>query len=263
MNKICTVAKNKNTYFIERLIKEVGDSVVFFNPWTDLEIPAADKYLVRTTGVYGHDLDLLILKTLPAEKIINPLESLVLCRSKSSQYQWFESEDIPCLPWLPVENTDLITIEKFFRLYPELIVKPTIGQGGWGIEVLTWEKFKTWKKKKGQDQKYLLQPFLKVAREFRYFFIKGQAPVVLERQGTSGLRANFKQEGSAKVSKLDPLVEDILQKVIEKSGAFYGAIDVLTKDGQLFILELNSCPGIEQLEKVSGEKIMRNLLKNF
>lgn len=262
MNKICVVVKNKETYFIERLIKEVGQDLVFFNPWSDFEIPSADKYLVRTTGVYGNDLDLMILQTLPPEKVINPLKSLKLFRSKISQYQWFEHEDIPCLPWISIANTDQLMIEKFFRLYPEMIVKPTIGQGGWGIEVLTWETYKSWKKKKGSDQNYLIQPFLKGAREFRYFYIKDQAPLILEREGTKGPKANFKQQGQAKLSDLDSQFRAILTKLVDKSGTVYGAIDLMIKDDQLYILELNSCPGIEQLEKVSQKNIMRDLL-NF
>ena len=56
MNKLVIITKNPQTYFIERLIKDVGeDKVKLFNPWTDLEFPMGENYLVRTTGVYGSD----------------------------------------------------------------------------------------------------------------------------------------------------------------------------------------------------------------
>jgi hypothetical protein len=70
MNKLVVVAKNKDTYFIKRLIEEVGDSAILFNPWLDFQIPEGQKYLVRTTGVYGIVLDLHILGTLSNEKLI-------------------------------------------------------------------------------------------------------------------------------------------------------------------------------------------------
>ena len=147
MNKLVIIAKNSKTYFIDRLTKEVGD-VELFNPWTDMTLPVADHYVMRTTGVYRSDLDLMIAQALPQERIINSLVALKRFRSKSSQYTWFEELDFPVLHWLPLKGTDLLTIEKFFRLYPSVVVKPLVGQGGWGIEVLTWKTFRTWWKKR-------------------------------------------------------------------------------------------------------------------
>lgn len=261
MNKLCVVAKNKETYFIKRLIEEVGQGVVLFDPWSDYELPEASVYLVRTTGVYRSELDLMLLKTLPAEKIVNNLNSLIKFRTKNHQYEWFESENLPALPWLSLKGKELITVEKFFRLYPEAVVKPLTGQGGWGVEGLSWEKFKSWKKSLGQDDDYLLQPFIKNAIELRYFFIKGTRPIVLERKSKSGLAANFRKQGEAKLSALPIELEPMLNEVVDKSSLIYGAVDLIIKDGHPYILEVNSVPGIEQLEKVSGINVLRPLIR--
>ncbi|MFP5385716.1 MAG: RimK family alpha-L-glutamate ligase [Bacteriovoracia bacterium] len=262
--KICLVAKNKETYFIKRLIEEVGQSeVTLFNPWSDLEIPAADVYVVRTTGVYGSDLDLMLLKSLPAERIINPLPVLNKFRSKTVQYQWMDEENFPVLPWLSLKGMDLLMVEKFFRLYPEMVVKPTIGQGGWGVEGLTWESFKTWKNKKGKDEDYLLQPFVKNSRELRVFFCKGIGPLVLERRTKSGIAANFKKSGEARAVDLPSELTPLVSGLIEKSGAFYGAMDIILDENRPYVLEMNSVPGIEQLEQVSGKNVMLEFLKSL
>src|SRR5690606_20467908 len=100
----------------------------------DYDFPRADTYLVRTTGVYGSDLDLQIMKAVDSQKIINPLAALEKFRTKTHQYEWFEEQNFPLLPWMNVKGADLLTVEKFFRLYPEAVVKPHAGQGGWGIE---------------------------------------------------------------------------------------------------------------------------------
>lgn len=261
MNKICIIAKNKSTYFIKRLIEEVGESeVALFDPWSDLLLPEASLYLVRSTGIYGNDLDLMFAKSLPPEKIFNPLPVLERFRAKDRQYFWFEDQDIPSLPWIYVKGSDLLTIEKFFRLYPELIVKPLKGQGGWGVEALTWSSFKTWKKKKGADEDYLLQPFIKNAVEYRYFFLEGADPVVLERKSKSGIAANFQRQGEAKLSVLPPEYQETIDDLIKKSGAIYGAIDLIIQHGQPYVLELNAVPGIEQLESVSGRNVMKEIL---
>lgn len=263
MNKLCVVAKNKSTYFIKRLIEEVGQGVEIFDPWSDFEFPVTEKYLVRTTGIYGSDLDLMMLKAVPAEKLVNPMPVLNRFRTKNSQYDWFDQNDIPHLAWIFVKGSEMTTIEKFFRLYPELIVKPLRGQGGWGVEALTWDKFKSWKKKKGADEDYLLQPFIKNATEYRYFFLKDSSPVVLERKSKSGVAANFQQEGEAKLSSLPAEFQEMVDDLIKKSGALYGAIDLIVSDHHPYVLELNAVPGIEQLEKVSGRNIIKEMLSTI
>ncbi len=260
MNKIIVVAKNKQTYFIKRLMEELGQRVQLFDPWSDFLLPEGQRYLVRTTGVYGSDLDLLMLKALPAAAVINPPEVLRRFRSKDEQYAWFEAQDVPCLPWIPLPGTEPLVVEKFFRLYPELLVKPLRGQGGWGIEVLSWEKFRTWKKQRGSDLSYLLQPFVRGGREFRYFFMDGEAPLVLERQPRSGVAANFRQNSQAVAATLPQEFQKAIEALVTASGASYGAIDLIVSEGQISVLELNAVPGVEQLEAVSGENVVRRLV---
>lgn len=262
MNKICVVTKNKETYFIKKLIEEVGDRLTFFNPWSDYTIPESDLYFARTTGVYHNDLDLLMMGTLPHEKVINPVPALKRFRSKSTQYYWFEDQDIPALPWLSLQGEDPIQVEKFFRLYPEVVVKPIIGQGGWGVEAFNWEGFSRWwkKKKREQDESYLIQPLIRGASEFRVFFCKNLEPIVLKRKAQSGIAANFQKEGSAEICELPEDTKEIVSKLISKSGAFYGAIDLFMTDHGPYILELNTVPGIEQLEKITGKNMIKEIL---
>lgn len=266
MNKLVIITKNKQTYFIERLIKEVGDGqAVLFDPWSDLTLPDADYYLIRTTGVYGSDLDLMMIQGLPQDRVINPIMTLKNFRSKSAQYTWFDEQDFPALHWIPLQGADLLIVERFFRLYPQVVVKPLIGQGGWGIEVFTWATFKSWwKKKKGKDESYLMQPLISGARELRYFFIKNTFNLCIERKAKSGIAANFKLHGSAVQTDLPAEFQDMVDRLIESSGALYGAIDLFIDEGRPVILELNTVPGIEQLEEVTGLNIIQKLLSaNF
>lgn len=256
MNKFCAIAKNKETYFIKRLMEEVGNRLSLFDPWSDLELPEAQIYLARTTGVYKSDLDLLMLKNLP--QVVNSSQSLQLFRSKSSQFHWMENLNFPILPWLSLKEQDDLMAEKFTVLYPEIVVKPDIGQAGWGVEVLRRETLRTWIKR--HDRNYLIQPFIKDAVELRYFFIKGKVPLVLERSARSGITANFKQSGEAHLSFLPKEFQSEIDRLITLSGAHYGAIDLFIDHDRLYILELNTVPGIEQLEKVTKLNVMQLIL---
>lgn len=261
MNKLCILAKNKKTYFINRLIEELGNSVLLFDPWSDLELPEADTYLVRTTGVYNSDLDLLMLQGLGEARVINSLDTLKRFRSKISQYLWLEEMNFSILPWVSFKDSDLMTLEKFAVLYPEMVMKPNIGQGGWGIEVVKREELKRLFKK--EDKDYLLQPLISGATELRYFFLKGCPPIVLKRSAKSGVAANFKNGGDAEVSELPLQFIPEVERLISLSGAFYGAIDLFIDHGKLYFLELNTVPGIEQLESIGKINIMKVIISSL
>lgn len=262
MNKICVIAKNKNTYFINRLREEVSGDLALFDPWSDLELPEAQRYICRTTGIYHSDLDLLILGSLPPDIVVNPVHVLKRFRSKMSQWIWFEENNIPCLSWLSLKNEELITALKFARLYPQLVVKPDIGQGGWGIEGLRVDNLEAWikKKKKTGDMDYLIQPLVKDAEEYRYFFMKGEDPVVLKRKALSGIAANFQRQGIAQIATFPEHFQKEVERLIHLSGALYGAIDLFIQGDRLIILELNAVPGFEQVEKISGLNLINKLI---
>src|SRR5690349_8413184 len=99
MNKLSVLSENVKTYFIKRLIEEVGESLSIHDP-RESSGPFSEKILVRTTGVNRDDRDLAFLKALPLpSKIFNPLRSLEIFRSKNSQYDFFQKNHLPHLPW--------------------------------------------------------------------------------------------------------------------------------------------------------------------
>jgi glutathione synthase/RimK-type ligase-like ATP-grasp enzyme len=238
--KICIIAKNPQTTFIQRLTQVIGkDCYEIFNPWEDDILPDADLYLVRTSGIYGDDQDLKVIRTLPSEKIINPLGMLELCRDKVRQYRFF--------PEISPRFLDLQT-----TLMPKLegkwVAKPHRGQGGWGVKILEAQDVEAWweNQKRLGDTEYLLQEYIE-GEEIRVFFIRDQL-FSLKRQGEAGV-SNFAQGGKAQKVKLTQDQEDMVRMVIFKSQAHYGAIDFIHRERPSF-LELNSMPGIEQIEEV-------------
>ncbi len=261
MNKLCVVAKSQNTYFIKRLTQEVGESnLVFFNPWSEDLIPQADKYLVRTTGIYFDDRDLEILKC-TKKIIINPIECLKIFREKNLQYHFFKTHKLPHLPWLYLKNSQLTDALEFLSKHQVGLIKPNRGQGGWGIRTLSQADFPTWwhEQQKKNDLDYLLQPYIQNAVELRIFFAADKK-ICLKRSALDSVAANFQQHGLAQLTEIPTSLVPTLEMLISASGAIYGAIDLLMWQSNVAILELNTVPGIEQLELVSGQNIVGEFL---
>ena len=141
-----------------------------------------------------------------------------------------------------------------------VLVKPDVGQGGWGIKIVSREQWPSWFKNQ-RDMSYVVQPYLKDCLEWRVFFIQDEL-VSLKRKG-AGVAANFKQGGEAVSISLPFEIEKEVRRLIQVSGAFYGGIDILQDQKGFYFLELNAVPGIEQAEKVSNINLMSRLSAKF
>jgi glutathione synthase/RimK-type ligase-like ATP-grasp enzyme len=262
MNKLWVLAKNFNTYFIQRLIDEVGE-VTCFNPW-DEPPPAAAQgvVLVRSSGVYRSDLDLEVIEQHFSHcRVLNPLSILKTFRSKPRQYQALESLGLKILPWLDLQSATRQNLSEFIQLTgrQKFVLKPHRGQGGWGIRVLTGSETGPWLQQ-SSDREYLLQPYLEHAPEWRVFFHPDQPELCLRRKGT--MAANFAQGGTAEVSRTPRELQHLVQE-LRSQGFAYGAVDALEWEGQFWPIDINATPGVEQLEAVTGQNIVRALVRSL
>ncbi len=250
MNKLCVVARNQETYFCKRLTEEVGN-VHYWNPWNNDSLPATEKILIRTPGVYGDDRDLELLKKYPVD-IINPVSTHELLRDKARQFQFLKRKGFHLIPWETLDQRGDFLPEK-------ILIKPIRGQGGWGIRVMDQKEFLKWESETS-DRSWIVQPYLENVREFRLFFC-GDEEFLLERSGV--IAANFKQGGKARLIPIPFSLSELGEEIRLLTGASYGAIDLFERNGQHLILEINPVPGVEQLEQITGQNIVRKVLSLF
>ena len=79
-----------------------------------------------------------------------------------------------------------------------------------------------------------------------------------------GIKTNFAQGGEATLVTMPPkTIEEEADKIIAHSPCEYGAIDLLWTGSEAYVLEVNSQPGIEQLEKITQVNIMKKILSAF
>lgn len=253
MNKLLVVAKNPETYFIKRLIKEVGLSrMLLFNPWQDPRPTDYACVLFRSSGVYQSDKDLEFARSC-GRPLLNPLSALERFRSKSAQYQFFNQIGHPCLPWA--------RLSEWQKTAGRFLVKPDFGQGGWGIQVfdqLGLAQFHRQQMLKN-DLSWIVQPYVSAA-EYRVFFMGPERYVLKRAPSSETVAANFAQEGVAELVSMPAHLSQVVEPLIESSQAYYGAIDLLDPSSGPVILELNVVPGIEQLERLTGLNIIQHLL---
>jgi ribosomal protein S6--L-glutamate ligase len=264
--KILIVSKNWETYFIKRLMSEVGNKEVeLYNPWSSLRPPERGHSYVftRTSGIYGDDRDLKFLTSFD-QRLINPWQDLSRFRRKSDQYQILKIWELPVLPWLDLFVCSDRDLAVFFENNTKpFLIKPNRGQGGWGVRVfLEKEDFFNWWNKTS-DKDYVLQPFISKCEEERLFFIRSDFILPLIRTSEEGAAANFAQNGQARLMSVSPFHHALVSALLDKTTLFYGAIDLLQTQQGPVILDINASPGIEQLEYVSGQNIIQQILQRL
>lgn len=262
MNQIGLLTKTRGTYFIQRLIEEVRNTnVLFLDPWSEGPVQETEVVLVRTSAVYGDDRDLLAMRSLRHGRLINSYQAHTVLRTKLLQYEYFERFGFPSLPFINAQSSG--DLERFISAHPgTYLIKPHRGQGGWGIRTLSAPDLRVWFDT-ATDREYLVQPYQADAQELRLFFIKDWVLTLERRRPEGGAAANFRQEGAARIVPTPPLLLQELRRLRDQQQLHYGAMDVLMTKAGPAILEMNLAPGVEQLERISGENILRRLLDSL
>lgn len=281
--KIIYFSSNLETYFSKRFFEECqlgGPEVDIIDPFrsafSPLEIHNAPCFLMyRTSGIHMDDFDLELAKNLyPKAECWNSLAAIHLTRTKMRQMRFFQKHGLPSVPTMALRgrmNEPMVKVLDEFaeRFNPaqRWMFKLNRGQQGIGVNLiegrdnlLSWlETF--WAIK---DQDFLVQPYIEASAEYRCFFIRKTNQIWwLARKGES-FKSNFAQGGGAELVTMPPkTVEEIAHKLIDVANCDYGSIDILWTGQEAYVLELNSQPGIEQLEGITQANIMRKLLTAF
>ena len=115
----------------------------------------------------------------------------------------------------------------------------------------------------------LVQEFIKEAKgaDIRAFVVDGQVVGAMKRQAKEGeFRSNLHQGGSATVIKLSAEERSTAVKAAKKLGLGIAGVDMLQSERGPLVMEVNSSPGLEGIEKATGidvaEKIIEYVERN-
>lgn len=116
----------------------------------------------------------------------------------------------------------------------------------------------------GLQARVIVQEFIKEAKgaDIRAFIVDGHVVGAMKRQGKEGeFRSNLHRGGSAEVIQLTDEEEIAAVKACKAMGLGVAGVDLLQSSRGPLILEVNSSPGLEGIEKATGKDIAKTIIR--
>lgn len=111
---------------------------------------------------------------------------------------------------------------------------------------------------------FLVQEFIKEAggSDIRCFVLNDKVIASMKRQGPEGeFRSNLHGGGSAEVVKITPEERVIAVKAAKAMGLNVAGVDILRSGRGPLIMEVNSSPGLEGIEKTTGLDVAGKIIQ--
>jgi ribosomal protein S6--L-glutamate ligase len=115
---------------------------------------------------------------------------------------------------------------------------------------------------RGLKANFLVQDFVKEAagEDIRCLVIAGKVVAAMKRTGADGdFRSNLHRGGSAKVVRISKEERDTALRAARAFGLGKAGVDLLRSETGPKVLEVNSSPGFEGIEKATGKDIVGKL----
>ncbi len=116
----------------------------------------------------------------------------------------------------------------------------------------------------GLKARIIVQEFIKEAKasDIRVFIVDGKVVGAMKRTGVEGeFRSNLHRGGQAEVIKLSRMEKSVAIKAATTLGLSVAGVDLLQSSRGPLILEVNSSPGLEGIEKATGVDIAGKIVE--
>ena len=213
------------------------------------------------------DLDLLIFMQSADSRFVNNPEQIKLFREKLSGTLELNRLGFPTLPTMV--SRGLINKDGLVNWDGPYVVKNNRGLGGKGIFLFSdFVSLQSFAESRYflKDEKYIIQPLIKVKEEYRLFYLDGDLFQILKRKPNDReFRANWAQGGSAEViDQIPAKIEGGHHIAKNLRGLRFFSIEFLLDENEnLFCLEVNTAPGFEEIEKLTGENLVKKVVEQF
>lgn len=117
---------------------------------------------------------------------------------------------------------------------------------------------------RGLNVNILVQEFIKEAgaSDIRIFVVGGKVAAAMKRTGADGdFRSNLHRGGSAKLAKITPEERSTAVRAAKIMGLNVAGVDILRANHGPVIMEVNSSPGLEGIEKATGKDVAGQIIE--
>jgi len=278
--KLILLASNPDLYSNKRIIEAAeqrGHDIEFINiRYCYMNINASKSEVYYRGGKILKDIDAIIPRIRPSQTFygcalarqfqstgafcLNDSVAIARSRDKLRSLQLLSAHDIemPITTFAhsPHDTNDMI---KMVGGAP-LVIKLLQGTQGKGVVLAETEKAaeSVINAFKSLQANILVQEFVREAegRDIRCFVIDGKVVGAIQRQAAEGeFRANLHLGGTASVVKITTQERKIAIKATKAMNLKVAGVDIIRSKSGPKVLEINSSPGLEGIEEITGKDI--------
>lgn len=283
--KIAILSTNKNLYSTKRLfeaaIKRGHECVILDHKKCYVGIKQGNPS-IHYNGQDVSDIDAIIPRigasvTFYGSAIVRQFEVMGVVSANPSQAITRSRDKLRCMQilsgagiGLPVtgfaKNThDVDDLIKMVGGAP-LVIKLLEGTQGIGVVLAETKKAASSVIEAffGLGNNILIQEFIKESKgtDIRVFIVDGKVVGAMKRTAKDGeFRSNLHRGGTAELIKLSKAERETALKAARELGLTVCGVDMLPSDRGPLVLEVNSSPGLEGIEKATGKDVANTVIE--
>jgi len=239
---------------------EKGKPIVYYEGHPLHEIDAVIPRIGASVTMFGT----AVVRQFELMKVFCTLESQAIVRSRDKlrSLQIMSEEGLGVPKTVFAKHPKNEEVDKLIKMIGGTPVIMKLLEGTQGLGVVLAETRKAAKSVieafTGLKVNILIQEFIKEAggSDIRAFVVDGKVVGAMKRTGAEGdFRSNIHRGGSAKVIKLSAKERNAAKKAAKCMGLSVAGVDMLQCERGPLILEVNSSPGLQGIERATQKDI--------
>lgn len=234
----------------------------------DKEISKLEVCITRSLGPgpleqINRRIDFMEHLELTGTFVVNPVYAFRRARDKYATLTTLAKAGLPIPTTFVTENAH--QAYRFAKHLTTIVCKPMTGSMGYGVMRFTdldlaYNAFRLLER---INQPIYIQEYLQTpGKDIRAFVIGDQLLAAMHRLAPPGhWKTNLAQGGKAKATKLTNELKELAIKATQVLGLEYAGVDIVETSKGPLILEVNSSPSWQGLQRTTGVKVATHLLK--
>lgn len=246
------------------LVIEQGEPSIYYHGEKLEKVDAVIPRIGASVTFYGT----AVVRQFEMMKVFSAIESQAIVRSRDK----LRSMQILARSGVGLPKTAFTNYSKEEKNLVEqvggapLIIKLLEGTQGLGVVLAETKKAaqSVIEAFHGLKARIIVQEFIKESKgsDIRAFVVDGEVIGAMKRKGKEGeFRSNLHRGGTAEVIKLSRIEKSAALKAVKALGLSIAGVDMLQSARGPLILEVNSSPGLEGIEKATGINIAGKIIE--